>query len=81
MFDRVMATRMGAQAVDWIHDGRTGVMTGAQGLQIVPVPFTEVIGRNRRVDLQFFRLVRQFAIAEETEGAHVSTGAGEYRHA
>jgi 6-phosphofructokinase 1 len=80
MFDRVLATRMGAQAVDWIHEGRTGVMTAMHGLEIAPIPFADVIGRNRRVDIRFFRLVRQFAIAEESEVAHPGPGAGEYRH-
>jgi 6-phosphofructokinase len=75
MFDRVLATRMGATAVDWVHEGRTGVMTAAQGLDIVPVPFAEVIGHNRTVDRRFYRLVRQFAIADESEphaGEHLS---------
>ena len=65
MFDRVLATRMGATAADWAHEGPTGVMTAVQGLEIVPVPFDEVIGHNRRVDRRFFRLVRQFVIAGE----------------
>ncbi len=79
MFDRVLATRLGAQAVDWVHEGRFGVMAGAQGSAIVPVPFDEVLGHNRRVDAAFSRLVRQFAVAEEQEGAHVD-GAGQLRH-
>ncbi|HYM14208.1 MAG TPA: ATP-dependent 6-phosphofructokinase [Dehalococcoidia bacterium] len=80
MFDRVLATRLGAQAVDWVHEGKGGVMAGAQGLRILPVPFADVLGHNRRVDVAFFRLVRQFAVAEEFEGAHQSPAAGEYRH-
>ncbi len=65
MFDRVLATRMGATAVDYLHEGRVGVITAVQGLEIVPVPFSEIVGRNRTVDRRFFRLVRQFNIAEE----------------
>ncbi len=70
MFDRVLATRLGAAAVDYIHAGRTGVMAAAQGLEIVPVPFAEVLGHNRPVDRRFFRLVRQFTIAGEPDAAH-----------
>ncbi len=70
MFDRLLATRMGATAVDWVHEGRTGVMTAIQGLEIVPVPFADVIGHNRTVDRGFFRLVRQFATAEAAELPH-----------
>jgi 6-phosphofructokinase 1 len=65
MFDRVLATRMGAAAVDYLHEGQTGVITAAQGLDIVPVALSDVIGRNRAVDPRFFRLVRQFNAAEE----------------
>jgi 6-phosphofructokinase 1 len=63
MFDRVLATRMGAAAVDHIHEGRTGVMMALQGLDIVAVQFGDVLGHNRTVDPRFFKLVRQFAIA------------------
>ncbi len=75
MFDRVLATRMGATAVDYLHEGRTGVMTAIQGLEMVPVPFTEVVGHNRTVDRRFFRLVRQFNVAEEMEPVHVPGGS------
>jgi 6-phosphofructokinase 1 len=76
MFDRVLATRLGAAAVDYLHEGRTGVITGIHGLDIVSVPLAEVVGRNRRVDPRFFRLVRQFAVAEESEPAHVHLPRG-----
>jgi 6-phosphofructokinase 1 len=69
MFDRVLATRLGAAAVDQVHSGNTGVMMAAQGLDIVPVPFSDVLGHNRTVDRRFFRLVRHFAIAGERDPA------------
>ncbi|MDE3096573.1 MAG: ATP-dependent 6-phosphofructokinase [Chloroflexota bacterium] len=69
MFDRVMATRMGVAAVDYLHEGRTGVMTASQGLEIVPVPFSDVTGRNRTVDRRFSRLVFEFNAAEEAESS------------
>ena len=65
MFDRVLATRLGAAAVDYVHEGRTGVMAAAQGLEIVAVPFAQIIGHNRAVDRRFYRLVRQFTLAGE----------------
>jgi 6-phosphofructokinase 1 len=60
VFDRVLATRMGATAVDSIHQQRVGVMMAIQGLDVVGVPFEDVLGHNRTVDKRFFRLVRQF---------------------
>jgi 6-phosphofructokinase 1 len=65
MFDRVLATRMGATAVDYLHEGRGGVITALHGLEVAPVLLSEVIGRNRTVDRRFFKLVRQFSVAEE----------------
>jgi 6-phosphofructokinase 1 len=70
MFDRVLATRLGATAVDMLHEGLSGVMVGVQGLEVVPVPFGDVIGHNRTVDRAFFRIARQFAVAEEAVAAH-----------
>lgn len=67
MFDRVLATQMGATAVDWLHEGRTGVITALKGLEIVPVAFSDVVGKNRTVDRRYFRLVRQFASAGESD--------------
>ncbi len=64
MFDRVLASRMGAAAVDFLHEGKTGVIAGIQGLDIVPVPLADVVGRNRTVDRRFFKLVRRFNVAE-----------------
>ena len=65
MFDRVLATRLGATAVDYLHDGRTGVIAGIHGLDIVPTALGEVVGHNRTVDRRFFRLARQFNLAGE----------------
>jgi 6-phosphofructokinase 1 len=65
MFDRVLGTRLGAAAVDFLHEGRTGVIAALQGLDVVPVPLSEVVGHNRTVDRRFFHLVRRFNVAEE----------------
>jgi 6-phosphofructokinase len=64
MFDRLLATRFGAAAVDYLHEGRTGVITALQGLDVVPVPLADVIGHNRTVDPRFLHLVRRFNVAE-----------------
>lgn len=69
MFDRVLASRLGAAAVDFLHEGRTGVIAGIQGLDVVPVPLADVVGHNRTVDRRFFRLVRRFNVTEAQEAA------------
>jgi len=72
IYDRVLATRMGATAVDYLHEGRVGVITAARGLDIVDVPLKDVVGRNRQVDRRYFKLVRRFTVAEERDPAHAS---------
>jgi len=57
MFDRVLASRMGAAAVDLLHSGSTGVIAAIQGLDIMPVPLRDVVGHNRTVDARFLALV------------------------
>jgi 6-phosphofructokinase 1 len=80
MFDRLLATRMGVAAVEYIHTRHTGVITAAQGMDIVPVPFSEVVGHNRTVDPRYFRLVRQFAIAGEDQVGSEAAREHEMRH-
>jgi 6-phosphofructokinase 1 len=80
MFDRVLASRMGAAAVDFLHEGRSGVIAAIHGLDIVPVPLSDVLGHNRTVDRRFFKLVRQFNIAEESDPSHAILGVDASRH-
>jgi 6-phosphofructokinase 1 len=59
MFDRVLASRLGASAVDFLHAGTTGVIAALQGLDVVPVPLRDVVGHNRTVDERFLRLLER----------------------
>ena len=49
-FDRILATRYGAAAVDLVAAGKLGCMAALRGRVIVPVPLAEVVGRIKRVD-------------------------------
>lgn len=49
--DRVLATRLGTAAVDFIAAGERGVMVASQGGRSVTVPLTEVAGQRRVVPL------------------------------
>ncbi len=51
-FDRLLATRMGVRAVDVLRNGTSGVMIGLQGSQMEEIPFDEVIGKSRPLDLE-----------------------------
>ena len=46
-YDRVLATRFGAYAVDLLREGQSGVMTALRSPDIVAVPLEKVVGRTR----------------------------------
>ncbi|MAG36209.1 MAG: 6-phosphofructokinase [Dehalococcoidia bacterium] len=60
VYDRLMATRLVVAAVEYLHEGRTGVMAAVRGNQIAAVPLTEVIGENRKVDLDLYEMAKVF---------------------
>jgi 6-phosphofructokinase 1 len=52
-FDRMLATRFGARAVEMILDGQFGHMVAFHPPDIVAVPLDKVVGRTRNVPLDF----------------------------
>ena len=64
-YDRVLATRFGAYAVDLLREGQSGVMTALRSPDIVAVPLDRVVGRTRLVpvDGDIVRTARAVGIA------------------
>jgi len=60
-YDRWLATRFGVRAVEYLMEGKTGVMTGLNGREIVPVPFIDIVGRNREISKEYYELARMLA--------------------
>jgi phosphofructokinase-like protein len=60
VFDRILATRTGAAAVDYIKQGKFGQMGALRGTAIVPVPLKDVVARTRTVDMDLWRLASTF---------------------
>jgi len=60
-FDRVLATRLGAAAVDALAEGRHGVLMGVRGGRITATPLADVAGRTRRIDVSLLELARTLA--------------------
>lgn len=60
VFDRILATRTGAAAVDYIKEGKFGYMAALRGTEIVPVKLKDAVARNRTVDLELWRLASTF---------------------
>ena len=49
--DRLLATRLGTAAANFIAAGRCNIMVGARGEEVVAVPLAEVVGRRKNVPL------------------------------
>ncbi len=47
--DRLLATKLGAAAVNFILAGKTGVMAAVRGEEIVPVPLEDIVGKRKCV--------------------------------
>ncbi len=60
VFDRVLATRLGVAAVDYVKEGRFGYMPGLQGDQLVPVLLREAVSANKVVDKGLYELAKLF---------------------
>ena len=60
--DRVLATRLGAAAVDCLAGGKHGVLAGLVRNEIVATPLAEIAGRTRPADSALLELARVMAI-------------------
>jgi 6-phosphofructokinase 1 len=60
--DRVLATRLGAAAVDTLAAGRQGVLAGIVKGEVVTTPLAEITGRTRPADASLLELARVMAI-------------------
>jgi 6-phosphofructokinase 1 len=60
-FDRILASRTGAAAVDALARGTTGVLIGVIQNQIAETPLAEVAGRTKPIDPALFELARVLA--------------------
>lgn len=55
--DRNIAARFGAAAVEALVKGKSRVMVGLQGGEIVLVPFSKVVGRREKADVRRLNLI------------------------
>ena len=49
--DRLLASRLGTAAADFIAQGQYGVMVASRGREVEPVPLEEMVGRRKTVPL------------------------------
>ena len=57
--DRILASRLGAGAVDCLDRGETGVLVGWVNGKVQTTPLEEVVGKNKQIDLELFELARK----------------------
>ncbi|ARK31703.1 6-phosphofructokinase [Halalkalibacter krulwichiae] len=61
-FDRVLASRLGAKAVDLLLDGKAGVTVGIEKNELVYHDIKEALSRKHSIDLDMYKLSQQLSI-------------------
>jgi len=60
-FDRLLATRLGAAAVERLARGEHGILMGLVADEVTPTPLAEVVAKKRVLDPRLFELARVLA--------------------
>ena len=60
-YDRLLATRFGATAIDRLDAGEHGLLIGLHGSEVRGTPLSEIVNRVRPLDTQLFELARILA--------------------
>ena len=60
--DRIIASRMGAAAAEWIITGSTDVMTASSGPNLVPISLADVFSRKKNISLSLVELARTLSL-------------------
>lgn len=60
-FDRILATRLGVNAVTALNDREYGVLIGQQKGQVTRTPLGEIAGLTKPIDTEFVELARMLA--------------------
>ncbi len=59
-YDRVLATRFGVHAIDYVHQGKFGQMVSLHGSKIVPFPLAKVVAQIKTVDEELIETAEVF---------------------
>lgn len=58
LFDRILGTRVGVGAMQFVHEGKFGVMAGLHADKIEPVPLSVAVGQLKTVPQEWLDLAR-----------------------
>jgi 6-phosphofructokinase 1 len=61
-FDRVLASRLGARAVELLIEGKGGRAVGIEKNKLVDYDIIEALGRKHKLDLDLFKLSKELSI-------------------
>lgn len=61
-FDRILASRLGAAAAEFLQNGQSGVMAGLRGREVLAVPLEEIVTAKHQVNLGLYQLEGVFAV-------------------
>ena len=61
-YDRILASRMGAAAIDALLDDQRNVMIGIKNDEIVYVPFTKAIKNDKPINAELLSTLRRLSI-------------------
>jgi len=59
--DRLIASRLGAKAVDLLAQGESNLMVGISGTGVIATPMPQVLATKREIDLELFKLAEDLA--------------------
>lgn len=60
-YDRLLATRLGAGAVDFLENGGAGHLIGMIKGQVIATPYTEIVGKQKQLDPALLELAESLA--------------------
>ena len=60
-FDRLIASRLGARAVDLLAQRETNLMVGISGTNVVATPMPEVLGTRKEINMDLYNLAQDLA--------------------
>ena len=55
-FDRLLATRFGVKSVEFLLEGKSNVMAGMVGREILPIPISEVVSNTKSISADYIRM-------------------------
>jgi phosphofructokinase-like protein len=59
-FDRMLGTRFGIAAVDFVHQGKFGKMVSLRGNQIIGIDLKEAMSKSKRIDDELYEIAEVF---------------------